>query len=188
MCPVLAIEFTQHLDNGNLSLLGWIVAVAYVLGAVFCVRAGLVTQQHGRRHSNKEQPWWGLAAVLLFLGVNKWLDLQTVLIGLGRAASRTEGWPQSGRAVQVVFVVLFTLAILAAAIACLTKWGWFLKKHPGVCAGVALLFLFLVVRDATINHVDELLHVSLYDDSWGWILELLATTCFAWSAAHAKAS
>ena len=103
MCRLLAIEFTQHLDNGNLSPLGWAVAVAYLLGAAFCIRAAMVTQQHGRRHSDEQPPWWGLVAVLLFLGINKWLDLQTLLMGLGRAVSGTAGWYQHRRAVEAVF-------------------------------------------------------------------------------------
>jgi hypothetical protein len=185
MCQLLAIEFIQHLGSkGDLSPLGWAVATAYVIGAAFCARAGLVTQQHGRCDSDKHPPWWGLAGVLLFLGINKGLNLQTWLIGLGRAASRTEGWSRYERTVKVVFVVLFTLATLAVVVACLTKWGWFFKQQRAVSAGVALLFVFVVVRAATINKVDELLHVNLYDNSWGWILELLATACFAWSAAH----
>jgi hypothetical protein len=188
MCRLLAIEFTQHLDNGNLSPLGWVVAVVYVIGAVFCAQAGLVTQQHGRARSDKQQPWWGLAVVLLFLGLNKWLNLQTWLINLGSAVSQSEGWSQYGHAVRVGFVVLFTLAVLTATIACLVKWGWFFKQQPLVGTGVALLFLFIVVRAATINHIDDLLHVNLHDDYWGWILELLATTCFAWSATLVSAS
>jgi hypothetical protein len=187
MCRLVAIVFTQHLANGDLSRLGWAVAAVYVIGGVFCVRAGMVVQQPGPRNSSKQVPWWALAGVLLFLGINKGIDVQTLLIHLGRVASQTGGWSQYQRTVQVAFVVLFTLAALVAGVACLAKWRWFFKEQPMVCAGAALLCLFVVVRDATINHVDERLHLNFHDDHWGWVLEIFATTCFAWSAARVKA-
>jgi hypothetical protein len=181
-----AIVFAQHLDNGHLTPLGWAVAVVYVLGALCCARAGRVTQQDGRRCSDKQQPWWVMTAVLLLLGINKLLNLQTTLINLGRATAWTEGWHQYQRVAQVVFAVLFTLAMFASLAACLKKWKWFVNEQPLVLAGVLLLFLFVVLRASTINRIDERLHLRLYDDYWGWILELLATACFAWSAARVK--
>lgn len=187
MCRLLAIVFTQHLVNGDLSRLGWVVAAVYVIGGLFCVRAGMVVQQRGPRNSGKQVPWWGLAGILLFLGINKGLDAQTLLIHLGRAASQPTGWSHGERTVQIIFVALFTIAAMALAVACLVKWGWFFKEQRMVCAGAALLFLFVVVRDATINHVDERLHLNFHDDHWGWVLEVLATACVAWSAARVKA-
>ena len=163
------------------------MAVVYVLGALCCVRAGKVTQQDRRRCSDKQQPWWVMAAALLFLGINKQLNLQTWLIDLGRATARTEGWYQYRRTAQVVFVVLFTLAMFAALTACLKKWGWFLNEQPWVQYGVLLFLLFVVVRASTINHIEERLHLRLYDGYWAWTLELLATACFAWSATQVKA-
>jgi magnesium-transporting ATPase (P-type) len=182
-----AIVFAQHLDNGHLTPLGWAVAVVYVLGALCCARAGRVTQQDGRRCSNKQQPWWVITAVLLFLGINKLLNLQTTLINLGRATAWTESWHQYQRVAQVVFVVLFTLALLAVFAAFLKKCRWFVKERPLPLAGVLILFLFVVIRVSTLNHVEALFHLNLYDNYWGWILELGGTACIAWSAAQIKA-
>jgi hypothetical protein len=181
-----AIVFTQHLDNGQLTPVGWAVAVAYGLGALCCARAGWVTQPDGRRCSGKQQPWWLLAAILLFLGINKLLNLQTTLINLGRAAARTEGWYQYRRVAQTVFAVLFTMALLSVFAALLKKWRWFVKERPLVQTGVLLLLLFVVIRAFALNHVEELLHLNLHDNNWGWALELLATACFAWSATQVK--
>jgi len=182
-----AIVFAQHSDNGHLTPLGWAVAVVYGLGALCCARAGRVTQQDGRRCPDKQQPWWFLAATLLFLGINKLLNLQTTLINLGRAAARTWGWYQYRRAAQAVFAVLFTLALLAVFAALLKKWRWFVKERPLVQTGVLLLLLFVVIRAFALNHVEELLHLHLHDDNWGWTLELLATACFAWYTTQVKA-
>jgi hypothetical protein len=179
---MFGIVFAQHSDNGDLTFLGWTTALAYVVGALFCVRAGIVT-----RHSDKQQPWWILAVILLFLGVNKLLNLQTRLINLGRSAAQTQGWYPYEREAQAVFVVLFTLVLAATLAACVKKWRRFVKEQPLALAGVLLLFLFVVVRAATLNHVDALLRLNLYDDYWAWTLELIAAACLAWSAAQVKA-
>lgn len=181
-----AIVFVQHSDNGHLTVLGWTTALVYFVGGLFCARAGIVARQGGHRSAGKQQPWWLLAAILLFLGINKLLNLQTTLINLGRAAARTEGWYQYRRVAQAVFAALFTLALLVVFAALLKKWRWFVKERPLVQTGVLLLLLFVVIRALAINHVEELLQLNLHDDNWGWTLELLATACFAWSATQVK--
>jgi len=183
----LAIVFAQHGVNGELTPVGWTVAGVYVVGALFCARAGIVSHQDGDRRPNNQAPWSLLAAVLLLLGINKKLDLQSLLIHAGRASARAEGWDQYRRLAQAVFVMLFTLTVFAALAACLRKWRRFVNEHPLILAGILLLVLFVVVRASTLSHVDERFHVRFYDEYWGWILESVATVCFAWSAAQARA-
>jgi uncharacterized membrane protein len=129
-----------------------------------------------------------MAAVLLFLGINKKLDLQSLLIHAGRASATAEGWYQYRWMAQTVFVVLFTVSVVAALAACLKKWRRFVNEQPLILAGILLLALFVVVRASTLSHVDERFHMLFYDEYWAWILELLATACFAGSAARAKSA
>jgi hypothetical protein len=184
---MLGFAIAQHLDNGDLTLLGWTTAAVYMVGALLCARAGMVTGQAAGHRADKREPWRVLTTLLLFLGINKKLNLQTLLIGLGRAGAWSGGWYQHRREVQAVFVLLFTLVLLAALMASLRRWRWFLKEHPLVLAGVLLLFLFIAVRASNFNHVEQLLHLNLYDDYWGWILEWGGTACLGLSAAQVKA-
>ena len=182
---MFALAIIWHSNSGYPTLPAWVMAGAYVIGALFCARAGIVTRQAHR--PDKLNPWWGLTILLLFLGINKLVALQTLLIELGRAAARTEGWYQYRRVAQAVFVVLFTVLLLITFAVCLKKWRWFLKQQPLVLAGVLLLFVFVVVRVSAFNHVESLLHLNLHDDDWGWIIELGGIACLAWSAAQVKA-
>ena len=182
---MFAFAIIWHSATGYPTLPAWAMAGAYVTGALFCARAGIVTRQAHR--PDNLTPWWVLAIILLFLGINKLLAFQTLLIQFGRQIMLAQGWHQYRRVAQAVFAVLFTLALLAALAACLKKWRWFVKQQPLVLAGVLLLFVFVVVRAATFNHVESLLHLNLHDDYWGWILELGGTACLAWSAAKVKA-
>jgi uncharacterized membrane protein YbjE (DUF340 family) len=117
------LAIVWHPDTGAPTLPGWIMAGAYVVGAPFCARAGSLMCQVQLQRAGKLDPWWALAAALLFLGINKLLALQTVLINLGRAVARAQGWYEYRhvRVAQAVFAVLFTLSLLAALAACFRK-------------------------------------------------------------------
>jgi hypothetical protein len=147
----------------------------------------MVKPQDQPNSGANNRPWIIIAALLLFLGINKWLDLQTLLMHLGRAATRTTHWYKHRRAAQTVFVMFFTLVVLAALASGLRKWRRFCTENRLALVGIVMLFLFILVRAATINHVSKRLHLNLYDDRWGWILEVLATACFVLSATRMKA-
>ncbi|MGH9592667.1 MAG: hypothetical protein ACRD5L_06220 [Bryobacteraceae bacterium] len=183
---IFIFGIAQHSNNGDLTLWGWATAVAYVVGAILCERAARVTPRDESRRSDNQWPWSAVAAVLLFLGVNKLLNLQTVLIHLGREVSWTGGWYQDRRTVQVMFVLFFTLALVAALAIGLKKWGRFLKERPAVLVGILLLSLFVVIRASAFNHLEDQFRVKLHDDDWSWALEWTGILCIAGSAALAK--
>lgn len=162
------------------------MAIVYVIGAMFCGCAGIMAQRQRLHHSASKSPWWEIAAILFFLGINKWLDLQARLMVLWRTDAQTTGWYHYRHAAEVVFAVVFTLGVLAALAAGLGKWRWFYTQQPLVLVGIVLLVLFVVIRAVTLTHVAQLLHFDLHDNYWGWVLELLATACFVWSATRVK--
>ena len=53
--------------------------------------------------------WFGLSILLLVLGINKQLDLQTLLTALGREIAQENGLYESRREIQLIFVILFAL-------------------------------------------------------------------------------
>ena len=61
--------------------------------------------------------WFALCGVMVFLGFNKQLDLQTCFTQVGRDMAHSEGWYESRRTVQLIFIVILVLlglAIIAA--------------------------------------------------------------------------
>ena len=60
---------------GDPTVLGWATVAAYGVGMVFCV---LAARRSRRNVGDRVAPlWWFLAAMMLVLGINKQLDLQT---------------------------------------------------------------------------------------------------------------
>jgi hypothetical protein len=161
-----------ELDNPT--VLGWSVVGVYALAAVSCaIRALRAPPSEPRRI------WRLLAAGLAFLGVNKQLNLQTMLIVVGRNLARAQGWTHQRRKVQLAFAVVFTLAGMALLAWFLSTQQDFFKRHRLALAGVAILIGFVLLRAATINHLDEFAHVHLADDSWAWILEITGSSLIA---------
>jgi hypothetical protein len=86
-------------ENGNWKLgigdptpVGWITAIAYLAASLACAVVW-TADRRARRHGRPGSPvfWLSLALLLLFLGINKQLDLQTLLGDIGRRKARAEG-------------------------------------------------------------------------------------------------
>lgn len=129
--------------------------------------------------------WWGLAGMMLFLAVNKQLDLQTALTEIGRMVARRWNLEGVRRQVQVVFiacVVLVSAFVFRAAMRLGRAHGWPAKI---ALAGMVFLLGFVAVRATSFHHVDELLGFRLAGFKMNWLLEL---TGIGLVAAGARAS
>jgi hypothetical protein len=78
-----------HVGAGDPTFLGWAVTGGYLLTALLCIRADLANRTVSAKLTPSEQ-WWPLAGFAAALGVNKELDLQTLLIEVVRNAARSE--------------------------------------------------------------------------------------------------
>jgi hypothetical protein len=176
---------TWHPQLDNPNFLGWSVVAAYLLAAASCAWAALKT---GKLAPGESGMWWLLAVVLLFLGINKQLSLQTFMIVMGRRAAYAGGWYERRRFVQAVFCAAFTLLGLGLFWAVAAHARRFIGKNRLAFAGVNVLLFFVMLRAATINHADELFGVYLKDEYWAWILELCGSLLIILSAAASAKS
>jgi hypothetical protein len=116
--------------------------------------------------------WLGLAIVLLLLGVNKQLDLQTAIIEVGRRLARAQGWYGSRRRVEVAFVG----ALAASGLAVLRVVFLLVRREPpgarAVLVGATLLVAFVVFRAACFEHLDRMFGLELSDSPWNAAPEL----------------
>jgi hypothetical protein len=173
--------WTPHWDNPT--LVGWSVVAAYLIGAAFCGRAAWIARNTPERRASFLF-WSLLAALLLFLGVNKQLDLQTLLIVLGRRAAVAGGWYEHRRVIQAGFSAVFALAVAAAVFIFAARAKAFFSENRLALTGLVILAVFVSLRAASINHVNEWFKVNLYDDKWCWILEICGSFLLARSAFH----
>src|SRR5580658_9606364 len=160
-----------QLDNPN--VLGWSVVEFYGLAALACGRAAVrAPARRARGEADHAGMWWALAAGLCFLGVNKQLNLQTLLLVVGRRLAAADGWYGQRRAVQLAFSLLFGLGVCGWLFWLESRHRDFVRSNPLVFRGALILGLFVALRAATINHASAWMGLRLQDKQWAWVLEI----------------
>jgi len=171
-----------HLQANDNSPGGWLATAIYAALILLSWREVLRRKpaEKARGRALQQSFWIWLSLGVTAVGINKQLDLQTLMIDLGRRAARAEGLMQYRRVLQAGFAI-------AAAIAAIAMVGalWKLAKRASpseslVIVGVCALIGFVVVRIATFNHI-ELLNEGMEKHRPMLALELAASTflCFA---------
>jgi len=127
----------------------WTIVASYFLGAAATFWAGRSAKRRDRIF------WLGTSVLLVVLGLNKELDLQTLLTTEGRAIAQYGGWYEQRRAVQGLF--LLALAVIGfLGVIVLARW---LRKSPmqvkAASVGIVLLFLFVAMRAGSFHHLDK---------------------------------
>ena len=144
---------------GDPTVAGWTITIAYFLVTLLCWRAGLKekTINASIQQTEGHVLWFGLSILLLVLGINKQLDLQTLLTALGRDIAQANGLYESRREIQLVFVILFALFCFSSLVV-LSWWVRDCWRHYLIpLLGFALLVSFVVIRAASFQHVDYLI-------------------------------
>jgi hypothetical protein len=166
-----------HFQCDNPTILGWSVVAFYGMAALSCAGAAVLSRTLDSKGGRDGSPgiWWSLALMLFFLGVNKQLNLQTLLIVVLRHVSVAGGWSGRRRTVQLVFSLVFGLGLGLLLIGLAFRYREFFRKNRHALWGLIVLGVFVALRAATINHVDEFLRVNLRDENWAWALEILGS-------------
>ena len=179
-----------HPGIGDPDFLGWFTTVAYLAVAGLCAWAW---RRESARKAIGERGlvpgfWLMLAAVMLALGVNKQLDLQSWFTQVGKDLAKSEGWYARRRPVQVAFIG-------AVALVGMTGVGvvvWWLRgsvrRYRVAVAGMVYLICFVVIRAASFHHIDRLLHVGLEHVRLNHVLELGGIGLIGWGAVRGSAA
>lgn len=177
MQSLLLVCLAQSMDRGwkpgigDPTFIGWFITFSYFAVSYLCFRnARNLTRRSGI--NSLTMTWWLITAVLVFLGFNKQLDLQSLITEIGRSVAIEQGWYENRRMVQKEFV----LALAVGGFGVLLAWAWVLRRHFRnlrlVFIGMILLIVFIVGRAAVFYHADKLLGFRVTSSQIGWILEL----------------
>ena len=152
----------------------------YFASALLC--ACVARRFDPRTHAPQRKAWWIMVLVLVLLGINKQLDLQGLLMDVGRAFAYEEGVYEKRRVLQIIF--LFVLAATALAVMVLwfrmNRHSW--REEGPMLAGSVFLVTFVLVRAASFHHFQEFFAVPLGGVRLHRVVELFA---IAWVAAAA---
>jgi hypothetical protein len=172
---------------GDPSLLGWLTVVIYAIGAILCARTSLATRRVQSRAEGSPGVWMLYALMLLLLGLNKQLDLQTLLIEAGRQLALSEGWYEKRRAVQTAFTIILAVGMLGLLGLFVRRNRRFVMRHPLVALGTILLLSYVLVRAAAFDHLGSHEGIDLDRLRWTGALELGGIACLAVAATRESA-
>lgn len=173
MMTTLTCAFTQWSPGlGDNNVMGWLTVLAYLVASL--ASANLARSLAGMEVSERRERrfCWIAAAIMLFLTVNKQLDLQTLLTMIGRCNAQLSGWYDMRRIVQRDFILGIAVAgVLVLLLLALLLRGILGRVWPALL-GLGFTCLFVVVRAASFHHMDVLLGTWVFGVKMNWVLEL----------------
>jgi xanthosine utilization system XapX-like protein len=158
----------------------WVTVVAYLFAAVLSARAARCAWL---RREPRDRVFWNItASLLIFLGINELLDLQTLLTMVGRAHAIANGWYPEHRRIQYLFIIGLSATAMLVGIAMILLT---MRTHPAVriaLLGLVFIGLFVLLRAASFHHLDDLLGSGASEFNWGSVQEMVGIFIVAGAA------
>jgi hypothetical protein len=162
----------MHTD-GHLTVVGWTNFVLYLIAALLSFRAAASVRS--QQSSETGRVWLWLGVILAALGLNKQLDLQTILIELGRQIAGEEHLMAHRNELYVLFFLGFMLLVFAFLATVMFRFSGeavrFARQLPLAATGCILGGAYIVIRAASIDGVDLMLGFDFERIPFLWLLE-----------------
>ena len=172
---------------GDPSVMGWVTVAAYLLGAWVCWRTYCLEVEQSRLlnvggSARRSWLWLILALISVTLGINKQLDIQSLLTQVGRDLSLSQGWYPRRQVYQAWFIKAIALGgLVSLVLLCwLCRHDW--RRRLLALVGMTGLLGFVLIRASSFHHVDHLLGMRLGGLKMNWILELGSIGCVTLAA------
>jgi hypothetical protein len=172
---------------GDPTVLGWVTVVAYLAACIGCALAAIrepMPDGSRRPRGRPSQFWLILSGLLLALGINKQLDLQSLVTQIGRDLAKAWGLYSDRRELQLGFIAAVVLVCAATAAALLWLARRTLRRRWPAVLGMSFILGFVVIRAASFHNIDAFLGTRLGGLRWNWILELGGISIVAAAAAR----
>ncbi|MDE3098028.1 MAG: hypothetical protein KGJ88_01005 [Verrucomicrobiota bacterium] len=159
--------------NGHLTAVGWTTCGLYFIAAAAAWHAAVISRGHAPAGAARIWAWLGV--LLAALGVNKVIDAQTLLIEAGRRLARKENVYKYHRGLERLFFGVLALILVTL----LATWIFrrrgrvanFIRGLPGLAAGCGLILIYILLRAASIEHIDAWMGVNFEAIPFLWLLE-----------------
>ena len=162
---------------GDPTVMGWLTVAAYVVAGLLCWRCAARAGWGGsyRAGCGERAAWLVLAAAMLFLGVNKQLDLQSWVTQVGEDIVKAYRLPKRPTQMWFVIGVLTGGAVSLAVVLWLARRV--LSRMALALVGVLFLVCFVAVRLVSLHSIDRMLGTRLGGAKLNWVLELGGIAC-----------
>lgn len=158
------------IDFGDHTFFGWMTVLAYL---VTSIRLSLKTRLAWLNKDNFLF-WICFTVLIVFLGFNKQLDLQSNFTEMMRDMAKANGWYEQRRPLQFLFVsfiaLLLPLLFFWVRLSLANSW----RRYKLMWIGILLLLVFIVIRAASFHHVDLIFYKTIGSLRFYQALEIVA--------------
>lgn len=153
-------------EIGDPEVTGWITVAIYLISFALALTVW-------RRHPEMTgRGFWGVLAVaLLFLAVNKQLDLQSALTQIGRCLSQSQGWYDNRRPVQFAVIGAILVMLGIGVVVTIRSLQHAMRPNALAITGLILLAGFVMIRAVGFHFVDLLIGQRLFGISANFVME-----------------
>jgi hypothetical protein len=153
--------------------MGWVTVLAYFLVAWLAFVNARINRNKPSIAAHREVLFWvGLTVLMVALGINKQLDLQSLMTDIGRVVAREYGWYERRHDVQIVFIGVLATSALGFMLGLLWLLRDSLQRVSLAIVGVALLLAFVAIRASSFHGMDRLIGWEFFGIRMNWVLEL----------------
>lgn len=137
---------------GDPDVTGWLTVIFYLVAALLSL---LVWR---RLAGQRGRVFWGiLTCILVFLALNKQLDLQSAVTAAGKCVARAQGWYGQRRMLQAGFIgAVLAASILGLILMTLALRGGVARSFAAMI-GLTLLLCFIMIRAISFHGFDHLI-------------------------------
>jgi hypothetical protein len=164
-------QFQWRPAIGDPTTIGWITTVAYFVATFIAFHAARRTGGAPGLPAGGRFIWMMVMMLMAFLGLNKQLDLQSLLNETGRILSFQFGLFEQRREIQKWFMIgLFAVSLLGG-VSTLIFFRAFWKQHLILIAGLCLVFTYITLRAASIEHIEHRIAHHMENPRTGGMME-----------------
>ena len=159
---------------GDPHVMGWVTVAAYFAAAALALLVAIrVKHLEWEDNERRNRIFWLLLMLLMVcLGLNKQLDLQTFFTALAKCSAKMSGWYEDRRQYQVMFIVAIGGLFVIFGAFLLWYFRGEMSHNWWAIVGVVFLMSFVFMRASSFHGFDALINFRLYGIRMNWVLEL----------------
>ncbi|MFT6387471.1 MAG: hypothetical protein ACJAUP_000842 [Cellvibrionaceae bacterium] len=171
------IDFFELIDwhptIGDPSFMGWFTVSAYFVTFLLSLKVVSISDHiFARRKQRQKQLWLTICFLLLFLCINKQLDLQSFLTASMRYLLHEWGIHEYKRNLQKIFIGSILIFGLGVFVLIFKQLHQVIKKHTLAVLGIVLLSMFILIRASSFHNIDYFLGRGILGFKMNWLLEV----------------
>lgn len=170
----------------NISIIEYLIALEYLISIIFC--AAIITYSKDIAPPNQllvfRVFFVCIAIILIIITVARFLHLYIIITETGRFISKTQGWYNDRRGLQMMIVSGISVAGILSIILMERIKGPLGKYWFSIC-GLILLISYIFIRLISYHSVDRFFNMEITGIKLGELVEL---TCMTWVAVSLAAS